>query len=280
MNQLNKLTFQTTDSHCADIEPVQPGSQPEMNTTSSQFLWHLLTIAMIIAALAFPYYILGDGDGWLSQFNLFNKGAIADASGEKDGGKAVEGASLAADIDSGDTTSLAETTDPDSAATTDTDSAAKADSGTITSLDPVAINDDLDPGAIVIPDTTEEANDQPGAMNSLTASTAQGAVADADSVVVPTSNADSETAAGEATDSAGPVYGTKHPWIPVDSSDIVAVRHNPKSNQLDIEFNGGRIYQYSDVPKKVYDGLMKADSHGKFFARKIKDAGYEVKKLK
>jgi hypothetical protein len=34
---------------------------------------------------------------------------------------------------------------------------------------------------------------------------------------------------------------------------------------LEIEFKSGRIYQYFDVPETVYQELMTAPSHGKFF---------------
>jgi len=218
MNQLNKLTFQTTESDCSDIAPLPPsGSDSGIGTASSQFLWHLLTIVMILAALAFPYYIQGEDD-WLSRFNFFNKGAIADSSVDADSDKAADGTtSLSANTDPDTTTSLAGTSDSDPSATSDSD-------------------------AVVAP-----------------------AVVESETAIEPADSSDS--------------VETKPVWIPVDSSDIVAVRHNPQSKQLDIEFNGGRIYQYSDVPPKVFNGLMKAKSHGRYFARKIKNAGYEVKKL-
>ena len=38
---------------------------------------------------------------------------------------------------------------------------------------------------------------------------------------------------------------------------------------LEIEFLSGAVYQYYDVPQSIYDGLMAADSHGKFLATYI-----------
>jgi len=67
---------------------------------------------------------------------------------------------------------------------------------------------------------------------------------------------------------------------PVDSSDIVSIGHDPQAKTLVIEFTGGRIYQYSDVPAEVHKNLMKAESHGAFFHREIKDAGYEFELVK
>ena len=43
---------------------------------------------------------------------------------------------------------------------------------------------------------------------------------------------------------------------------------------LEIEFLSGSVYQYYDVPQSIYDGLMAADSHGKFLAAYIKKGGY------
>ena len=58
--------------------------------------------------------------------------------------------------------------------------------------------------------------------------------------------------------------------IPVDSSNLASVGYNPWSGVLEIEFHGGRIYQYFGVPLDVYWGLMNATSHGKFFHAHIK----------
>ena len=40
---------------------------------------------------------------------------------------------------------------------------------------------------------------------------------------------------------------------------------------LEIEFHGGRVYQYFDVPEQVFGGLRTAyDSHGSYFNENIK----------
>lgn len=51
----------------------------------------------------------------------------------------------------------------------------------------------------------------------------------------------------------------------VESSMISAVGYDPSHRLLEIEFTSGRVYQYSDVPKDVFDDLMSADSKGRFF---------------
>jgi non-canonical purine NTP pyrophosphatase (RdgB/HAM1 family) len=53
--------------------------------------------------------------------------------------------------------------------------------------------------------------------------------------------------------------------IPVESSDIISVGYDPKGQRLEIEFHGGRIYQYRGVSAELHEQFMRADSHGSFF---------------
>jgi XTP/dITP diphosphohydrolase len=55
----------------------------------------------------------------------------------------------------------------------------------------------------------------------------------------------------------------------VDSSDIVSVGYDVKSQVLELEFKENRVYQYFDVPSKVHDLFMKADSYGEYFYASI-----------
>lgn len=66
--------------------------------------------------------------------------------------------------------------------------------------------------------------------------------------------------------------------ITVDSSDIVSVGYDPKERLLEIEFQGGRIYQYKDVAPDVYKHFMQADSFGLYFNTHINNR-YRYKKL-
>lgn len=59
-------------------------------------------------------------------------------------------------------------------------------------------------------------------------------------------------------------------WIDVNSSTLLRVRYDEKTNTLEIEFQGGRVYQYFDVPKPIFEALLQADSQGKFFHGQIK----------
>ncbi len=64
----------------------------------------------------------------------------------------------------------------------------------------------------------------------------------------------------------------------LESSTLASVGYDAKNQILEIEFNHGGVYQYFDVPKDVYDELMEADSHGKYFVHNIRD-DYEYVKL-
>ncbi len=67
--------------------------------------------------------------------------------------------------------------------------------------------------------------------------------------------------------------------IPVSSSNIASIGYDVESKILEVEFNGGGIYQYSNVPNEVYQGLMNAPSHGKYFHSRIKNGTYPFNKI-
>ena len=59
--------------------------------------------------------------------------------------------------------------------------------------------------------------------------------------------------------------------ISVNSSNVSSVGYDAYSQTLEIEFNNGGVYQYSGVPESVYEGMMGADSKGKYFHANIKN---------
>lgn len=65
----------------------------------------------------------------------------------------------------------------------------------------------------------------------------------------------------------------------VVSSNIASIGYDPDNMILEIEFLSGSVYQYYDVPQSIYDGLMTADSHGKFHAAYIKKGGYRYSQI-
>lgn len=58
---------------------------------------------------------------------------------------------------------------------------------------------------------------------------------------------------------------------PVSSSNLKSVGYDPEQAILEIEFHGGRVYQYYNVPSRIYQGLMNAASHGRYHHQYIKD---------
>ena len=57
---------------------------------------------------------------------------------------------------------------------------------------------------------------------------------------------------------------------PVSSSNLRSVGYDSSTNTLEIQFNSGGIYQYHGVSLVVYQKLMNAPSHGKYFHVHIK----------
>jgi len=58
--------------------------------------------------------------------------------------------------------------------------------------------------------------------------------------------------------------------IPVDSSNISSIGFDEETSTLEVEFHGGAVYQYFDVPLNVYEGLLNAGSKGQYLAQHIK----------
>lgn len=57
---------------------------------------------------------------------------------------------------------------------------------------------------------------------------------------------------------------------PLNSSNIVGAGYDAASATMEVEFTNGNIYQYFDIPQQLYDGLMQAESAGKYLNENIK----------
>ena len=57
---------------------------------------------------------------------------------------------------------------------------------------------------------------------------------------------------------------------PVTSTNVRAIGYDLDSQTLEVEFNNGSVYQYAGVPQDEYEGLMNADSKGKYLNANIK----------
>jgi hypothetical protein len=59
--------------------------------------------------------------------------------------------------------------------------------------------------------------------------------------------------------------------VAVKSSNVKSVGYDSSSKILVIEFFGGGVYQYFEVPADVHADFMEAPSKGKFFSQHIKN---------
>lgn len=57
--------------------------------------------------------------------------------------------------------------------------------------------------------------------------------------------------------------------IPVSSSNLVAVGYDEATSTLRVAFKSG-VYDYYNVPKNIFEGLLNAPSKGKFHHAYIK----------
>ena len=58
--------------------------------------------------------------------------------------------------------------------------------------------------------------------------------------------------------------------IYVDSSNMEAIGYDEGTQELHVQFLSGAYYVYRDVPRQVFDELMRASSKGSFLNREIK----------
>jgi len=65
----------------------------------------------------------------------------------------------------------------------------------------------------------------------------------------------------------------------VHSSNLSSVGYDTKSRTLEVEFLNGSVYQYSNVPNVLYNGLISASSKGQYFDRMIKKGGYICRRI-
>ncbi|MCB0711737.1 MAG: KTSC domain-containing protein [Ignavibacteriae bacterium] len=59
--------------------------------------------------------------------------------------------------------------------------------------------------------------------------------------------------------------------VPVSSSNVISIGYDSSTSTLEVEFHGGRVYQYHAVPESVYHNLMSAASIGSYINHHIKN---------
>jgi len=57
----------------------------------------------------------------------------------------------------------------------------------------------------------------------------------------------------------------------VNSSMVHAIGYDPKSKTLEVAFRSGKVWVYEEVPKKVYQELLKSESIGSYMRENIVD---------
>ncbi len=64
--------------------------------------------------------------------------------------------------------------------------------------------------------------------------------------------------------------------VPVKSSNIVSAGYSSFSETLELEFQGGRVYQYFQVPRSEFEAFMSAPSLGRYHSNFIRNKfGYQ-----
>lgn len=56
----------------------------------------------------------------------------------------------------------------------------------------------------------------------------------------------------------------------MESSALRSVGYDAGTRVLEIEFVGGAVYEYTEVPRRVHEELMGAPSHGRCFGRVVR----------
>ena len=57
----------------------------------------------------------------------------------------------------------------------------------------------------------------------------------------------------------------------VSSSAVSSLGYDERQSVLEVEFRSGAVYDYFDVPPKVWKELQKAPSKGQFVSQRIRD---------
>ncbi len=65
----------------------------------------------------------------------------------------------------------------------------------------------------------------------------------------------------------------------LSSNKLRSVGYDSGTGILEIELLIGSVYQYSNVPAKIYSSLMLASSHGSYFLRNIHNV-YECRRIR
>jgi len=65
----------------------------------------------------------------------------------------------------------------------------------------------------------------------------------------------------------------------VASSSLRSLGYDPEQQVLEVEFDGGAVYQYEKVPAEAVQALLQADSLGRHFNQVFKPQHYAYRRL-
>ncbi|MCM8776160.1 MAG: KTSC domain-containing protein, partial [Candidatus Omnitrophica bacterium] len=57
----------------------------------------------------------------------------------------------------------------------------------------------------------------------------------------------------------------------IRSRDLAVVGYDSETQTLEIAFRSGGVYHYRGVPQDIYQALMSAPSHGRYFNDQIRN---------
>ena len=68
--------------------------------------------------------------------------------------------------------------------------------------------------------------------------------------------------------------------IPVNSSNLAFIAYDERSQTLEVTFLNRSVYHYYNIPHYHWDGLLHANSHGRYLDVYIKKGGYTYEQIK
>ena len=57
----------------------------------------------------------------------------------------------------------------------------------------------------------------------------------------------------------------------LESAAIASAGYDASTAVLELEFTSGEIYEYFAVPRSVHEGLLRAESAGRYFRERIRE---------
>lgn len=66
--------------------------------------------------------------------------------------------------------------------------------------------------------------------------------------------------------------------VPVESRALRSIGYDAEQQVLEVEFRGGKVYQYLDVPPSLHEWLMRSQDKGSLFRHKI-DGHFEFRRI-